>query len=177
MARLDDALIALCGALEAGLQAAAPRGAPYAVLGTPAEGSASGVAAREGRILLTLAAVRGDAEMERAAGRRVDGGAQAGPIEADVLMTADYPGQYLTGLQMMTRALDWVHDNAVQDAGGAGAGAEADPFMVYRVDLGHEEAAALVGMVGVKGAPFALVRLLGLSVGALIPFQEVRRAR
>ncbi|HYI63609.1 MAG TPA: Pvc16 family protein [Allosphingosinicella sp.] len=171
MVRLDDALPALRAALEAGLQAAAPRpSAPYAVLGTAAEGSANAAAARKGRILLTLAGLRGGAAARNLPPARAQSGApaerQAGALEADVLMTADYPGQYLRGLHMMTRALDWVHDNPVLSAGGAaGAGAEADRFMVERVDLGYEEAAALVGMAGVKGAPFALLRLRGLSVG------------
>ena len=41
MVRLDDALTAVCEALEAALQAAVPRlGASHVVLGNPAEASA-----------------------------------------------------------------------------------------------------------------------------------------
>ena len=67
---------------------------------------------------------------------------------------------------MMAAALDWVHDNPVLTAGKAPDAAEAGRFTVEFVDLGFEEAAALVGMAGVKGCPFALLRLRGLSAGA-----------
>ena len=63
---------------------------------------------------------------------------------------------------MMAAALDWVHDHPVLTAGKA----DADRFTVEFVDPGFEEAAALVDMAGVKGCPFALLRLRGLSAGA-----------
>jgi hypothetical protein len=50
MVRLDDALTALCEALEAALQAAVPRpGASHVVLGNPAEASAKHGESSEGR--------------------------------------------------------------------------------------------------------------------------------
>ena len=80
-------------------------------------------------------------------------------------MTADFPGQYLKGIRMMAAALDWVHDHPVLTAGNAPGAAEAGRFTVEFVDPGFEEAASLVGMAGVKGCPFVLLRLRGLSVG------------
>jgi hypothetical protein len=151
MVRLDEALAAVSEALEAALQAAVPRiGATHVVLGNPAEASAKHGETSQGRFLVTLAALR------------------AGPdaLEADLLITADFPGQYLRGLRMMAAALAWAEDHPVLTAGDARDTPEAARFTVQFADLGFEEAAALVGMAGVKGCPFAVLRLGGLSVGA-----------
>jgi hypothetical protein len=151
MVRLDEALAAVSEALEAALQAAVPRiGATHVVLGNPAEASAKHGETSQGRFLVTLAALR----------------AGAGALEADLLITADFPGQYLRGLRMMTAALAWADDNPVLTAGDARETPEAGRFTAQFADLGFEEAAALVGMAGVKGCPFAVLRLGGLSVGA-----------
>jgi hypothetical protein len=66
---------------------------------------------------------------------------------------------------MMAAARDWVHDDPVLTAGKA-AGAGENRVTVELVDPGFEAAAALVGMAGVKGCPFLLLRLRGLSAGA-----------
>ena len=163
MVRLDDALTAFCASLEAALQAAAPRlDAPYAVLGNPAEANAKYGETSKGRFLVTLAGLRAAAALRAARPGPAEGGHQAGALEADVLLTADFPGQYLKGTRMMAAALDWAHDNPVQTAGKA---PEAAGFTVELVDPGFAEAAALVNMAGVKGCPFALLRLRGLSAG------------
>jgi hypothetical protein len=168
MVRLDDALPALCEALEAALQAAVPRpGAPHVVLGNPAEASAKHGETSQGRFLVTLAGLRVGAER----GAPPPGAAgsahhPAGAMEADILVTADFPGQYLKGIRMMAAALDWVHDHPVLTAGHAPNAAAAGRFTVGLMDPGFEEAASLVGMAGVKGCPFALLRLRGLSAGA-----------
>jgi hypothetical protein len=161
MVRLDDALRAVGEALEAALQTAEPKSdGPYVVLGNPAEANAKYGETSKGRFLLTRASLR------VGAGRVAP--APAAALEADLLMTADFPGQYLKGLRMMAAALDWVQDDAVLSVGGAPAdsGADAPRFTVGFVELGFEEAASLVGMAGVKGCPFALLRLRGLSAGS-----------
>jgi hypothetical protein len=152
------------------LQVAVPRlGAPHVVLGNPAEASAKHGESSQGRFMVTLTGLRLGAEGRAAQPGPARGGRQpAAALEADLLITADFPGQYLKGIRMMAAALDWVHDNPVQDAGKAPGAAEAGRFTVEFVDLGFEEAAALVGMAGVKGCPFALLRLRGLSAGAQV---------
>jgi hypothetical protein len=167
MVRLDEALTALSEALEAALQAAAPRlGAPHVVLGNPAEASAKHGESSQGRFLVTLtslrlAAARGAPPPGPTESRRQP----AGALEADILITADFPSQYIKGLRMMSAALNWVHDNPVLGAGSASEAAEPGRFTIAFVDLGFDDAASLVGMAGVKGCPFALLRLSGLSVG------------
>src|SRR3954447_10082579 len=111
MVRLDDALTAVSDALEAALQAAVPRlGATHVVLGNPAEASAKHGETSQGRFLVTLAALRAgagrpdrDAAPPEGAG---SGRERASALEADLLITADFPGQYLRGLRMMAVALD-----------------------------------------------------------------------
>ena len=162
MVRLDEALAAVSDALEGTLQAAVPRlGAPHVVLGNPAEASAKHGESSQGRFMVTLTGLRLGAD-----GRA----AQPGPaaLEADLLITADFPGQYLKGIRMMVAALEWVHDNPVLTARKATDAAEAGRFTIEFVDVGIEEAAAIVGMAGVKGCPFALLRLRGLSAGAQV---------
>ena len=164
MVRLDDALTAFCASLEAALQAAVPRlDAPYAVLGNPAEANAKYGETSKGRFLVTLAGLRAAAELRAAPPGPAASGHHAGALEADLLLTADFPGQYLKGIRMMAAALDWAHDHPVLTAGSA---PEAARFTVELIDPGFVEAAALVGMAGVKGCPFALLRLRGLSAGA-----------
>ena len=99
MVRLDDALPAVCEALEAALQAAVPRpDAPYVVLGNPAEANAKYGETSKGRFLVTLAGLRAGAERRAPPPGPAGSGRQpAGALEADLLMTADYPGQYLRG--------------------------------------------------------------------------------
>jgi hypothetical protein len=169
MVRLDDALPAICEALEAALQAAVPRlGAPHVVLGNPAEASAKHGESSRGRFLVTLTGLR--LGVERGAppppGPAGSGHQPAGPLEADLLLTVDFPGQYLKGIRMMAAALDWVHGHPVLTAGDATGAGEAGRFTVELVDPGFEDAASLVGMAGVRGCPFALLRLRGLSAGA-----------
>jgi hypothetical protein len=168
MVRLDDALTAVCEALEAALQAAMPRSdAPYIVLGNPAEANAKYGETSKGRFLVTLAGLRAGAERRASPPDAAASGRQpAGALEADLLLTADFPGQYLKGIRMMAAALDWVHDHPVLTAGKAPAAVDTGRFTVGLVDPGFEEAASLVGMAGVKGCPFALLRLRGLSAGA-----------
>jgi hypothetical protein len=171
MVRLDEALAAVSEALEAALQAAVPRiGATHVVLGNPAEASAKHGETSQGRFLVTLAALRAgagrpdrDATPAQGAG---SGGERAGALEADLLITADFPGQYLRGLRMMAAALEWANDHPVLTAGDARDTPEAARFTVQFADLGFEDVAALVGMAGVKGCPFAVLRLGGLFVGA-----------
>ena len=83
-------------------------------------------------------------------------------LEADLLLTTDFPGQYVKGVGMMAAALDWVQDHPVLKVSDA---VDAERFTIEFADLGFEEAAALVGMAGVKGCPFALLRLRGLFAG------------
>jgi hypothetical protein len=165
MARLDDALQAVSEALEAALQAAVPRpDAPYVVLGNPAEANAKYGETSRGRVMLTLVGLRAGAEARVPPPEPPGSGRQpAGAMEADLLMTTDYPGQYQRGLGMMATALDWVHDHPVVTAGKA---PDAGEVIVGLIDPAFEEAAALVAMAGVKGCPFALLRLRGLSAGA-----------
>jgi len=167
MVRLDEALTALSGALEAALQAAAPRlGAPHVVLGNPAEASAKHGESSQGRFMVTLAGLRvGAGRGAPPPGPAASGHQPAAALEADILITADFPGQYIKGVRMMSAALDWVHDNPVLGGGAPGA-AEPGRFTIAFVDLGFDDAASLVDMAGVKGCPFALLRLRGLSVGA-----------
>jgi len=165
MARLDDALRAVSEALEAALQAAVPRpDSPYVVLGNPAEANAKYGETSKGRIMATLAGLRPVAggrapPLDPAGG----GGQPAGALEAELLVTADFPGQYLKGVRLMAAALDWVHDNPVVTTG---PDADAGRLTVLLMDPGIEEAAALVEMAGVKGCPFVLLRLRGLTAGA-----------
>jgi hypothetical protein len=170
MVRLDDALPAVCEALEAALQAAIPRpDAPYVVLGNPAEANAKYGETSRGRVMLTLVALRAGVERRATLPEPAAGGRrQAGALEADLLLTTDYPGQYLRGLGMMATALDWVQDNPVVTAGNAPDAGDAGRFTVGFADPGFEEAAALVDMAGVKGCPFAVLRLRGLSAGARV---------
>jgi hypothetical protein len=168
MVRLDEALAAVSEALETVLQVAVPRlGAPHVVLGNPAEASAKHGESSQGRFLVTVTGLRlGDGRGAPPPGPAASERQPAGALEADLLVTADFPGQYPKGVRMMAAALDWVHDNPVLDAASAPDAAEAGRFTIGFVDLGFEEAAALVGMAGVKGCPFALLRLGGLSAGA-----------
>jgi hypothetical protein len=167
MVRLDEALTAVSEALEAALQVAAPRlGAAHVVLGNPAEASAKHGESSQGRFLVTLTSLRlGAGRGAASAGPAASGRQPAGALEADILMTADFPGQYLKGVRMMSTALDWVHDNPVLGARNAPEATEAGRFTIAFVDLGFDDAASLVGMAGVKGCPFALLRLTGLSAG------------
>ena len=166
MARLDDGLGAVCDALEAALQAAAPKtDGPYVVLGNPAEANAKYGETSKGRVLVTLAGLRSGAERRAPPLDPGDGRQLAGLLEADLLVTADFPGQYLKGIRLMAAALDWVHDNPVVTAGPA---PEASRLTIGLLDVAVEQAASLVDMAGVKGCPFALVRLRGLSVGGQI---------
>ena len=164
MARLDDALTALGAALEAALQAAVPKSdGPYVVLGNPAEANAKYGETSKGRVLVTLARLRAVTEGRlpqpgRAAVRRQP----TIGLEADLLLTTDFPGQYLKGVGMMAIALDWVQDHPVLTVADA---VDAARFTLEFADLGFEEAAALVDMAGVKGCPFALLRLRGLFAG------------
>jgi hypothetical protein len=119
-------------------------------------------------VLLTLAGLRAGAERQAPPSGPGGGGGQPaacspGGLEADLLLTADYPGQYLRGLQVMTNALAWVTDSPALTAG---KGPDGDAFSIQFVELGFEAAAALVDMAGVKGCPFALLRVRGLSVGS-----------
>jgi hypothetical protein len=165
MARLDDALSGVSEALEAALQAAEPRGdGPYVVLGNPAEANAKYGETSKGRVLVTLAGLRAGAEGRPTLPGRA--GVRRQPtigLEADLLVTTDFPGQYPKGVRIMTVTLDWVQDNPVLTAGDA---VDADRFTIEFADLGFEEAAALVHMAGVKGCPFTLLRLRGLSAGS-----------
>jgi hypothetical protein len=171
MVRLDEALAAVSEALEAALQAAVPRiGATHVVLGNPAEASAKHGETSQGRFLVTLAALHAgagrpdpDAAPPEGAG---SGRERASALEADLLITADFPGQYLRGLRMMAAALDWAHDHPVLTPGNSADAVEPARFTVEFVGLGFEDAAALVAMAGVRGCPFAVLRLRGLSVGA-----------
>jgi hypothetical protein len=167
MVRLDEALTAVSEALEAALQAAAPRlGAPHVVLGNPAEASAKHGESSQGRFMVTLTGLRLGAGRGAPSHGPAAGGRQpAGALEADILITADFPSQYVKGVRMMSAALDWVHDNPVLGAGKAADAAEPGRFTIAFVDLGFDDAASLVGMAGVKGCPFALLRLTGLSAG------------
>jgi hypothetical protein len=168
MVRLDAALAAFCEALEAALQAAIPRaGAAHVVLGNPAEASAKHGESSQGRFLVTLTGLRAGSASGRATPQQAASGAgQGGALEADLLITADCPGQYQKGLRMMAAALDWAHDHPVLTAGNSADAVEPARFTVEFVDPGLEDAAALVAMAGVKGCPFAVLRLRGLSVGA-----------
>ena len=167
MVRLDGALTALSGALEAALQAAAPRlGAAHVVLGNPAEASAKHGESSQGRFMVTLAGLHvGAGGGARSPGPTASGHRRMVALEADILITADFPGQYFKGVRMMSAALDWLHDNPVLGGGGASDAAEPDRFTIAFVDLGFDDAASLVEMAGVKGCPFALLRLSGLSAG------------
>ena len=169
MVRLDEALAAVSEALETVLQVAVPRlGAPHVVLGNPAEASAKHGESSQGRFLVTLTGLRAAAEPRALPPREPAGGGHppATALEADLLLTADFPGQYLKGIRMMAAALDWAHDQPVLTVGHAPGAPDAGQFTVELVDPGFEAASALVGMAGVKGCPFALLRLRGLSAGA-----------
>lgn len=167
MVRLDEALAVVSEALEAALQAAVPRlGASHVVLGNPAEASAKHGESSQGRFLVTLTGLRVGTERRAPHDPAGSGRPPAAALEADLLMTADFPGQYTKGIRMMAAALDWVHDHPVLTTGNAPDASGANRFTVGLVDLGFEDAASLVGMAGVKGCPFALLRLRGLSAGA-----------
>jgi hypothetical protein len=166
MARLEHALAAVSEGLEAALQAAVPRlGAPHVVLGNPAEASAKHGESSQGRFMVTLTGLHLGAGRGAPPSNPTASGRQpAAALEADLLLTADFPGQYVKGIRMMAAALDWLHDHPVLTAREADA-ADEGRFTVEFVDPGFEEAAALVDMAGVKGCPFALLRLRGLSAG------------
>ena len=168
MMRLDEALAAVRDGLEPALQAAMPRlDAPYVVLGNPAEANAKYGETSKGRFLLTLAGLHLSPERRASAPIAAGGLLRAATgLEADLLLTADFPGQYLKGIRMMAAALDWMCDNPVLTASNAAAAGESSQIAIVLAEPTLEEAAALVDMAGVKGCPFALLRVRGLGAGA-----------
>lgn len=164
MIRLHDGLEAVRGALEGAMQAAAPRpDAPYVVLGNPAEANAKYGETSKGRFLATVAGLHPATALRAAPVHHADGvRPPPASLEVSLLLTADFPGQYPKGVRMMAAALDWIYDDAVLVVGES-------RLTVALVELGVEEAAALVEMAGVKGCPFALLRLRGLSAGGSTP--------
>jgi hypothetical protein len=67
----------------------------------------------------------------------------------------------MKGIRTTAAVLDCVHDHPVLTAGPAPGAAGESRFTVEFIDPGFEAAAALVAMAGVKGCPFALLRLRG----------------
>lgn len=168
MIRLDDALAAVRDGLEPALQAAMPRlDAPYVVLGNPAEANAKYGETSKGRFLLTLAGLHLSPDRWASPPNAAAASPRAATaLEADLLLTADFPGQYLKSVRMMAAALDWICDNPVLTPANAAADGEASQIAIVLAEPSLEEAAALVDMAGVKGCPFALLRVRGLGAGA-----------
>ena len=101
------------------------------MLGNPAEASAKHGESSQGRFLVTLTGLRlGAGRGAAPPGPAASGRQLAGALEADLLLTADFPGQYLKGIRMMAAALDWVHDDPVLTSASTDPGSDGGPVTV-----------------------------------------------